>query len=95
MADLMRFFDLPLETKMRCAVESYQSSNPNTYRGYYPLPEETGWTHFAKGKEYFDIGPEPQMEHPNIPGKEAPTSRIRSPAHDSDEKCFPRAQAKR
>ena len=68
MADLMRFFDLPLETKMRCAVESYQSSNPNTYRGYYPLPEETGWTHFAKGKEYFDIGPEPRMEYPNIPG---------------------------
>jgi len=68
MAGLMRFFDLPLETKMQCAVKAYKTSNPNTYRGYYPLPEETGWTHFAKGKEYFDIGPEPQMEHPDIPG---------------------------
>ena len=68
MTDLMRFFDLPLETKMRCAVKSYRPGNTNTYRGYYPLPEETGWTHFAKGKEYFDIGPEPQMEHPDIPG---------------------------
>ncbi len=68
MAGLMRFFDLPLENKMQCAVKAYETSNPNTYRGYYPLPEETGWTHFAKGKEYFDIGPEPQMEHPDIPG---------------------------
>ncbi len=68
MAGLMRFFDLPLETKMQSAINAYKTSNPNTYRGYYPLPEETGWTHFAKGKEYFDIGPEPQMEHPDIPG---------------------------
>ena len=68
MAGLMRFFDLPLETKMQSAVKAYKTSNPNTYRGYYPLPEETGWTHFAKGKEYFDIGPEPQMEYPDIPG---------------------------
>jgi len=68
MTDLMRFFDLPLETKMQSAIKAYKTSNPNTYRGYYPLPEETGWTHFAKGKEYFDIGPEPQMEHPDIPG---------------------------
>ena len=68
MMDLMRFFDLPLETKMQFAITSYKTSNPNTYRGYYPLPEETGWTHFAKGKEYFDIGPEPQTEHTDIPG---------------------------
>jgi isopenicillin N synthase-like dioxygenase len=68
MTDLMRFFDLPLKTKMGCAVKSYQPGNPNTYRGYYPLPEETGWTHFAKGKEYFDIGPEPPMEPRHIPG---------------------------
>ena len=68
MTDLMRFFDLPLKTKMGCAVKTHEPSNPNTYRGYYPLPEETGWTHFAKGKEYFDMGPEPQMEHPNIQG---------------------------
>ncbi len=68
MSDLMRFFELPLETKMRYAVKSYQPGNPNTYRGYYPLPEAIGWTHFAKGKEYFDIGPQPPMGIPNIPG---------------------------
>ena len=68
MSKLMRFFALPLKTKMGCAVKSYQPGNPNTYRGYYPLPEETGWTHFAKGKEYIDIGPEPPMEPRHIPG---------------------------
>ena len=68
MTDLMRFFDLPLKTKMGCAVKAYEPSNPNTYRGYYPLPEAIGWTHFAKGKEYFDIGPQPPMGIPNIPG---------------------------
>ena len=68
MAGLMRFFDLPLETKMQCADKAYKPSNPNTYRAYFSLPEETGWTHFAKGKEYFDIGPEPQTEHTDIPG---------------------------
>ena len=64
MTDLMRFFDLPLETKMRCAVKASKTSNPNTYRGYYPLPDGTDWTH----KEYFDIGPQPPMGIPNIPG---------------------------
>ena len=64
MTDVMRFFDLPLKTKMGCAVKAYEPSNPNTYRGYYPLPEVSDWTH----KEYFDIGPQPPMEIPNIPG---------------------------
>ena len=36
MAGLMRFFNLPLETKMQSAIKAYKTSNPNTYRGYYP-----------------------------------------------------------
>ena len=32
MMDLMRFFDLPLETKMQSAIKAYKTSNPNTYR---------------------------------------------------------------
>ena len=63
-SDLMVFFDLPLEKKLGCAVRNYQPGNSNTYRGYYPLPEVADWTH----KEYFDIGPEPAMNIPDIPG---------------------------
>jgi len=63
-SNLMRFFDLPRETKLGCGVQSYRPGNSNTYRGYYPLPEASDWTH----KEYFDIGPEPPMDIPNIPG---------------------------
>jgi len=63
-SDLMHFFDLPLKTKMGCAVKASKTNNPNTYRGYYPLPEKSDWTH----KEYFDIGPQPPMGIPNIPG---------------------------
>lgn len=68
MTNLMRFFDLPLEVKLGCAVQSYRPRNPNTYRGYYPLPEESDWTHFAQRKEFFDMGPEPAINVPNIPG---------------------------
>jgi isopenicillin N synthase-like dioxygenase len=63
-SDLMGFFDLPLEKKLGCAVRNYQPGNSNTYRGYYPLPEVADWTH----KEYFDIGPEPAINIPDIPG---------------------------
>jgi len=64
LTNLMRFFDLPLDSKMGCATRKHQSSNPNNYRGYYPLPDTPGWTH----KEYFDIGPEPAMDVSNLPG---------------------------
>ena len=63
-SNLMRFFDLPLELKMRCATKNYQPSNPNIYRGYYPLPETPDWAY----KESFDIGPEPTMTSPDVPG---------------------------
>ncbi|MDP6961408.1 MAG: 2-oxoglutarate and iron-dependent oxygenase domain-containing protein [Dehalococcoidia bacterium] len=63
-SNLMRFFDLPLELKMQCATKSYQPSNPNLYRGYYPLPETPDWAY----KESFDIGPEPAMTSPDVPG---------------------------
>ena len=63
-SNLMRFFDLPLELKMQCATKSYQPSNPNLYRGYYPLPETHDWAY----KESFDIGPEPAMTSPDVPG---------------------------
>jgi len=64
MSNLMRFFDLPLELKLRCATKRYQSSNANNYRGYYPLPETPDWAY----KEGFDIGPEPALSCPDIPG---------------------------
>ena len=63
-SNLMRFFDLPLELKMQCATKSYQPSSPNLYRGYYPLPETPDWAY----KESFDIGPEPAMTSPDVPG---------------------------
>ncbi len=64
MSNLMRFFDLSLEMKLRCATKSYQPSNPNNYRGYYPLPETPDWAY----KEGFDIGPEPALSCPDISG---------------------------
>ncbi len=64
MSNLMGFFDLPLELKMRCATKSYQPSNPNNYRGYYPLPETPNWAY----KESFDIGPEPAVTSPDVSG---------------------------
>ncbi len=64
MSNLMRFFDLPLEMKLRCATKSYEPANPNNYRGYYPLPETPDWAY----KEGFDIGPEPALSCPDIPG---------------------------
>ena len=64
MSNLMRFFDLSLEMKLRCATKSYQPSSPNLYRGYYPLPETPDWAY----KESFDIGPEPAMTSPDVPG---------------------------
>jgi len=67
MSNLMRFFDLSLEMKLRCATKSYQPSNPNNYRGYYPLPETPDWAY----KEGFDIGPEPALSCPDIPGADS------------------------
>ena len=64
MSNLMRFFDLPLKLKLRCATKSYEPANPNNYRGYYPLPETPDWAY----KEGFDIGPEPALSCPDIPG---------------------------
>ena len=63
-SNLMRFFDLSLEMKLRCATKSYEPANPNNYRGYYPLPETPDWAY----KEGFDIGPEPALSCPDIPG---------------------------
>ena len=63
-SNLMRFFDLPLGLKMGCATKSYQPSNPNNYRGYYPLPETPNWAY----KESFDIGPDPAVTSPNVSG---------------------------
>ena len=64
MSNLMRFFDLSLEMKLRCATKSYEPANPNNYRGYYPLPETPDWAY----KEGFDIGPEPALSCPDISG---------------------------
>jgi len=67
MSNLMRFFDLPLKLKLRCATKRYEPANPNNYRGYYPLPETPEWAY----KEGFDIGPEPALSCPDIPGADS------------------------
>lgn len=66
-ARLMRFFKLSHKIKLRYATKTYQPSNPNNYRGYYPPPKTPDWAY----KESFDIGPEPAMTSPNVRGAES------------------------
>jgi len=66
-ADLLAFFGMPLEAKMACSVQEYRPGNPNIYRGYYPLPEKPHFSHH----EIFDVGPEPAMTSPDVPGAES------------------------
>tara|TARA_B100000029_G_C17592762_1_gene963113 strand:- start:784 stop:1770 length:987 start_codon:yes stop_codon:yes gene_type:complete len=67
MAELASFFDLADGDKLACATCNDVSANKNVYRGFYPLPEQRKWSH----NETFDIGPEPAMSSPDVPGAES------------------------
>jgi isopenicillin N synthase-like dioxygenase len=64
---LLRFFDMDEAAKRRCATTAYEAGNANLYRGFYPLPDKPHWSH----NEIFDIGPEPPMTSPDVPGAES------------------------
>lgn len=64
---LLDFFDMPLEAKMACATQNDRPAHPNIYRGYYPLPSRPHFSHH----EIFDIGPEPAVTAPDVPGAES------------------------
>lgn len=66
-AELLAFFSMAEADKLVCATCKYVPRNPNIYRGYYPLPKKPYWTH----NEIFDIGPEPAMMSPEVPGAES------------------------
>src|SRR5690625_1151173 len=51
--ELLRFFSLPLDQKMRLARQKFAPENPNVYRGYFP-PQEGQATY----KEGIDLGPD-------------------------------------
>ena len=63
-AELLAFFPMAEEDKLRCATRKYVPQHPNIYRGFYPLPKKPYWSH----NEIFDIGPEPAMTSPEVPG---------------------------
>lgn len=66
-AELLSFFDMPLESKMACATRVNRPASPNIYRGYYPLPRTPHFSHH----EIFDIGPDPAMTSPDVPGADS------------------------
>ena len=63
-ADLLSFFSMEEAHKLVCATCRHVPQNPNIYRGFYPLPKKPHWSH----NEIFDIGPEPAMTCPEVPG---------------------------
>ena len=63
-AELLAFFLMDEDDKLSCATCKYVPQNPNIYRGFYPLPQKPYWSH----NEIFDIGPEPAMTSPEVPG---------------------------
>ncbi|PYH94514.1 oxidoreductase [Aspergillus ellipticus CBS 707.79] len=48
------FFVLPLPAKMTLAKRSFQTTNPNVYRGYFPTQPDQGSDNLKEG---FEIGP--------------------------------------
>ena len=67
MRQLLRFFSMPEEHKLACATCKHVPHNRNNYRGFYPLPEQQKWSH----NETFDIGPEPALRSPDVPGADS------------------------
>jgi len=63
---LTKYFDLDDEVKLSMATTEHEPSNANCYRGYYPAPENRGYS----DKERLDIGPEPGLLAPNLEGSE-------------------------
>ena len=66
-SDLLSFFSMEEAHKLVCATCRHVPRNPNIYRGFYPLPKKPHWSH----NEIFDIGPEPAMTCPEVPGAES------------------------
>ncbi len=66
-AELLAFFRMAEADKLVCGTCKHVPRNSNVYRGYYPLPKKSHWTH----NEIFDIGPEPAMTSPDVPGAES------------------------
>lgn len=66
-AELFAFFSMKTWAKESCATCQSRPMNPNIYRGFYPVEEGDAWSR----KAIFDIGPEPPMTAPDLPGAEA------------------------
>lgn len=64
---LCAFFRMANDSKESCAVSRFRPENPNIYRGYYPMTENESWSR----RESFDVGPEPPMTSPDVPGAES------------------------
>jgi len=67
LSELLRFFAMRHEDKLSCATCRFRPANANIYRGFYPLSEAADWSH----NEIFDMGPEPTMTVPDVPGAES------------------------
>jgi len=67
MQRLLSFFTMGEDKKRVCAIKDYVSDHANLYRGFYPLPEKPHWSH----NEIFDIGPEPPVTSPDVPGAQS------------------------
>ncbi len=61
------FFRMANEAKESCAVSRFRPGNPNIYRGYYPMTQNESWAR----RETLDVGPEPPMTSPDVPGAES------------------------
>ena len=66
-AALCAFFRMATDAKDSCAVNRFRGTNPNIYRGYYPMTQHGLWS----TRELFDVGPEPPMTSPDVPGAQA------------------------
>lgn len=64
---LCTFFRMANDSKESCAVSRFRPENRNIYRGYYPMTENESWSR----REFFDVGPEPPMTSPDVPGAES------------------------
>ena len=66
-ARICAFFQMAADTKEACAVNRFRPENPNIYRGYYPVTHNESWSR----RETYDVGPEPPMTSPDVPGAES------------------------
>ena len=66
-SELFSFFAMSEHAKASCATCSHRPASSNIYRGFYPMAHGEAWSR----REIFDIGPEPPMTAPDLPGAEA------------------------